>query len=184
MADWAMRRIGQTKLTMGIGDITKQKTDAIVNAANSSLRGGGGVDGAIHRVGGPSIKKECQEYVSEHGALPPGKAMWTHGGNLPARYVIHTVGPIYKSEEESPPILTSAYQESLRLAERLKISSLSFPSISTGAYGYPLDKAAPVALRAIIDYLREGSRLELVQLVCFAEDTFDAYKEALEKLVE
>lgn len=184
MADWAMRRIGQTKLTIGIGDITKQKTDAIVNAANSSLRGGGGVDGAIHRVGGPSIKEECQEYVSEHGALPPGKAMWTHGGSLPARYVIHTVGPIYKSEEESAPILTSAYQESLRLAERLKISSLSFPSISTGAYGYPLEAAAWVALRAIIDYLREGSSLELVQLVCFAKETFDAYKEALEKLVE
>ena len=184
MADWAMRRIGQTKLTIGIGDITKQKTDAIVNAANSSLRGGGGVDGAIHRVGGPSIKEECQEYVSEHGALPPGKAMWTHGGSLPARYVIHTVGPIYKSEEESAPILTSAYQESLKLAEELNLKSLSFPSISTGAYGYPLEKAARVALRAIIDYLREGSRLELVQLVCFAKDTFDAYKEALEKLVE
>ena len=184
MADWAMRRIGQTKLTIGIGDITKQKTDAIVNAANSSLRGGGGVDGAIHRVGGPSIKKECQEYVSEHGALPPGKAMWTHGGSLPARYVIHTVGPIYKSEEESAPILTSAYQESLKLAEELNLKSLSFPSISTGAYGYPLEAAAWVALRAIIDYLCKGSRLELVQLVCFAKDTFDAYKEALEKLVE
>ena len=184
MADWAMRRIGQTKLTIGIGDITKQKTDAIVNAANSSLRGGGGVDGAIHRVGGPSIKEECQEYVSEHGALPPGKAMWTHGGSLPARYVIHTVGPIYKSEEESAPILTSAYQESLKLAEELNLKSLSFPSISTGAYGYPLEAAAWVALRAIIDYLREGSRLELVQLVCFAKDTFDAYKEALKKLVE
>jgi len=184
MADWAMRRIGQTKLTIGIGDITKQKTDAIVNAANSSLRGGGGVDGAIHRVGGPSIKEECQEYVSEHGALPPGKAMWTHGGSLPARYVIHTVGPIYKSEEESAPILTSAYQESLKLAEELNLKSLSFPSISTGAYGYPLEAAARVALRAIIDYLREGSRLELVQLVCFAKDTFDAYKEALKKLVE
>jgi len=184
MADWAMRRIGQTKLTIGIGDITKQKTDAIVNAANSSLRGGGGVDGAIHRVGGPSIKEECQEYVSEHGALPPGKAMWTHGGSLPARYVIHTVGPIYKSEEESAPILTSAYQESLKLAEELNLKSLSFPSISTGAYGYPLEAAARVALRAIIDYLCKGSRLELVQLVCFAKDTFDAYKEALEKLVE
>lgn len=184
MADQVTSRIGQTRLVILIGDVTKQKTDAIVNAANSSLRGGGGVDGAIHRVGGPSINKECQEYVSEHGALPPGKAMWTHGGNLPARYVIHTVGPIYKSEEESAPILTSAYQESLRLAERLKVSSLSFPSISTGAYGYPLDKAARVALRAIIDYLREGSSLKLVQLVCFAKETFDAYKEALEKLVE
>jgi len=184
MADWAMRRIGQTKLTIGIGDITKQKTDAIVNAANSSLRGGGGVDGAIHRVGGPSIKEECQEYVSEHGALPPGKAMWTHGGSLPACYVIHTVGPIYKSEEESAPVLRSAYEESLKLAEELNLKSLSFPSISTGAYGYPLEAAAPVALRAIIDYLCEGSRLELVQLVCFAKDTFDAYKEALEKLIE
>ncbi|MCK4394647.1 O-acetyl-ADP-ribose deacetylase [Candidatus Bipolaricaulota bacterium] len=179
-----MRRFGRTELAIGIGDITKQKTDAIVNAANSSLRGGGGVDGAIHRVGGPTIDRECREYVSEHGALPPGKAMWTHGGNLPARYVIHTVGPIYRSKRESAPILRSAYEESLRLAERLKVSNLSFPSISTGVYGYPLEAAARVALGAIIDYLCEGSRLELVQLVCFTQETFDAYKEALEKLAE
>ncbi|GAI24281.1 unnamed protein product, partial [marine sediment metagenome] len=143
-----------------------------------------GVDGAIHRVGGPTIDKECQEYVSEHGALPPGKAMWTHGGNLPARYVIHTVGPIYKSEEGSAPVLRSAYEESLKLAEGLNLRSVSFPSISTGAYGYPLEAAARVALRAIIDYLREGASLKLVQLVCFAKEAFDAYKEASEKLVE
>jgi len=184
MADQVTSRIGQTKLVILIGDVTKQKTDAIVNAANSSLRGGGGVDGAIHRVGGPTIDKECQEYVSEHGALPPGKAMWTHGGNLPARYVIHTVGPIYKSEEGSAPVLRSAYEESLKLAEGLNLRSVSFPSISTGAYGYPLEAAARVALRAIIDYLREGASLKLVQLVCFAKEAFDAYKEASEKLVE
>lgn len=178
MADQVTSRIGQTKLVILIGDVTKQKTDAIVNAANSSLRGGGGVDGAIHRVGGPTIDKECQEYVSEHGALPPGKAMWTHGGNLPARYVIHTVGPIYKSEEGSAPVLRSAYEESLKLAEGLNLKSVSFPSISTGAYGYPVKEAARAALQAITEHLRDGSSLELIQIVCFTDSTLVAYEQA------
>lgn len=176
-------RVGRTDLIIRLGDITKQSTDAIVNAANSSLRGGGGVDGAIHRAGGPSILEGCQDYVREHGPLPPGRAMWTHGGNLPTRYVIHTVGPIYHNERDSAPILRSAYQESLRLAETLDVSSVSFPSISTGAYGYPLEKASRVALAAIIDFLQQGSTLKLVRVVCFNEGAFSAFKRSLEKLI-
>jgi O-acetyl-ADP-ribose deacetylase (regulator of RNase III) len=182
MDDLISRRIAETDLILCLGDITTQTTDAIVNAANSALCGGGGVDGAIHRAGGPSILKECQDYVRKHGPLPPGRAMWTSGGSLPARYVIHTVGPIYKSERESAPILKSAYVESLRLAETLQISSLSFPSISTGAYGYPVAAAARVALRAVVDHLREGSPLKQVQIVCFTTRVFGAFTRALENL--
>ncbi len=182
MTDRISKHIGQTQLVICAGNITRQATDAIVNAANSSLRGGGGVDGAIHRAGGPSILKECQDYIRAHGHLPPGKAMWTHGGNLSARYVIHTVGPIYKSEEESAPILKSAYLESLKVAERLRVRSVSFPSISTGAYGYPVEDAAQVAVQAICEHLRKGSCLELVQIVCFTSDAFATFEKALRKI--
>ena len=184
MADQVSQRIGETELVILTGDITKQTTDAIVNAANSSLRGGSGVDGAIHRAGGPTILKECQEYVRAHGALPPGKAMHTRGGNLAARYVIHTVGPIYRSDEESAPILKSAYQESLKAAETLGLRSLSFPSISTGAYGYPIDAAAQVALQAISEHVRGGTDLELIQIVCFTANAFSAFNAAMEELNE
>lgn len=175
--------VGKTELVICVGDIAQQTTDAIVNAANSSLRGGGGVDGAIHRAGGPGILSECQDYVRAHGQLPPGKAMWTHGGNLSACYVIHTVGPIYQNEEESAPILKSAYQESLKAAERLRVQSVSFPSISTGAYGYPVDSAARVALQVITDYLHTGTTLEFIQIVCFTAATFTAFATALQEFV-
>ena len=181
MADQLSQQIGKTELVILTGDITKQATDAIVNAANSSLRGGGGVDGAIHRAGGPTILKECQDYVRAHGALPPGKAMHTRGGNLAARYVIHTVGPIYRNDQESAPILKSAYQESLKVAETLGLRSISFPSISTGAYGYPVADAARVSLQAITEYLRGDTCLELVQIICFTADAFSAFKTALEE---
>jgi len=183
VTDRICEHVGQTELVICVGNITRQTTDAIVNAANSSLRGGGGVDGAIHRAGGPSLLKECQDYVRAHGQLPPGKAMWTRGGNLSARYVIHTVGPIYQSEEESAPILESAYLESLKLAERLRVRSVSFPSISTGAYGYPVDAAARVALQVIMNYLCTGAALEVVQIVCFTADTFIAFESALQGVV-
>ena len=183
MTEHIKQRIGQTDLVLCVGNITKQTTDVIVNAANSSLRGGGGVDGAIHRAGGESILKECQDYVREHGPLPPGRAMWTHGGRLTARYVIHTVGPIYRNDRESAPILKSAYQESLKLAEKLDVRSVSFPAISTGAYGYPEQAAARVALQAIIDYLSQGSSLELVQIVCFTKSAFSPFKAVLEELI-
>ncbi len=177
------RRIGGTRLVLRLGDITEEKTDAIVNAANPSLAGGGGVDGTIHRAGGPTILAECQAYVHERGPLPPGRAMWTRGGNLPARTVIHTVGPIYRNDRSSAPVLASAYTESLRLAEELNLKSVSFPSISTGAYGYPMEKAARVALATILEHLKAGSSLSLVQVVCFSEETFAAYRAALEGMI-
>ncbi|HDL85206.1 MAG TPA: O-acetyl-ADP-ribose deacetylase [Candidatus Acetothermia bacterium] len=174
------RRIAKTDLVVLRGDITTQDTDAIVNAANSGLRGGGGVDGAIHRAAGPVIDRECRAYVEEHGKLPPGRAMWTDGGNLPAKYVIHTVGPIYRSDEESEPVLRSAYRESLRLADNLAITSISFPAVSAGVYGYPLDKAARVAVTAVSDCLRQGeSSIRLVQMVCFSEASYAAFSRAL-----
>ncbi len=176
------RRIGGTDLVVLKGDITEQSTDAVVNAANSGLRGGGGVDGAIHRAAGPVIDEECRAYVRRHGKLPPGKAMWTHAGNLPAKYVIHTVGPVYRSDAESAPILESAYRESLLLAEELGLESISFPAISTGVYGYPLPKAAKVAVETIAEHLRAGSPLKLVQIVCFSDAAFAAFKESLERL--
>ena len=184
VTDRISRNVGQTELAICTGDITRQTTEAIVNAANSGLRGGGGVDGAIHRAAGPSILQECQDYVRANGPLPPGKAMWTHGGNLSARYVIHTVGPIYQNEETSAPILRCAYLESMKLAEELGGRSLSFPLISTGAYGYPVDAAARVALQAIVGFLRTGSTMELIQIVCFTADTFTACETALRGLVK
>ena len=177
----ARRHIAGTDLVILLGDITVQGTDAIVNAANSGLRGGGGVDGAIHRAAGPIIDRECRAHVAQHGKLPPGRAMWTHGGNLAARYIIHTVGPIYRSDEESEPVLRSAYQESLRMADGLALESISFPAISAGVYGYPLDKAARVAIEAITDYLQQGeSSLKLVQMVCFSNASYAAFSDALD----
>ncbi|MFC1847496.1 O-acetyl-ADP-ribose deacetylase, partial [Chloroflexota bacterium] len=142
--------INQAKLSIIQGDITVQATDAIVNAANSSLRGGGGVDGAIHRAGGPAILEECKKIVSSRGRLATGKAVITSGGNLKARFVIHTVGPVWHggSSHESE-LLSSAYRESLKIAAENNLSSISFPSISTGAYGYPVAEAANVAIRTV-----------------------------------
>ncbi len=174
--------VGRTALIVRQGDITRQHTDAIVNAANSGLRGGGGVDGAIHRAAGPVIDEECRAYVREHGPLPPGKAMWTHAGSLPARYVIHTVGPIYTNEAESAPVLASAYRESLRVADALGIKSVSFPAISTGVYRYPLPQAAQVAVSAIADYLRGATGLERVEIVCFTDRVFTAFRTAVNGL--
>jgi len=184
MGSLSKRRIGNSDLAVRLGDITLQDTDAIVNAANSRLRGGGGVDGAIHRAAGAdAIDRECRAYIAEYGPLPPGKAMWTSGENLRAKYVIHTVGPIYRNDMESKPILQNAYQESLRLAEDLKVRSVSFPAISAGVYGYPLDKAARVAIAAISDYLQQGSSsLTLVQMVCFTEVSYAAFNCALESI--
>jgi O-acetyl-ADP-ribose deacetylase (regulator of RNase III) len=175
--------IDKTELTVLVGDITEQAPDAIVNAANSSLHGGGGVDGAIHRAGGPTIHTECKAYVRKHGPLPPGKAMVTSGGNLKAQFVIHTVGPIYKSDTESAPILSSAYRESLRLAESMNLKSIAFPSISTGAYGYPLEKAAKIAAATIVDHLRCGAELTRVEIVCFNETSSEAYRKAFTEIV-
>jgi len=178
-------KINQAKLVIIQGDITKQDTDAIVNAANSSLMGGGGVDGAIHRAGGPVILEECKQIVARQGRLPTGKAVITTGGDLKARYVIHTVGPVWhggnKGEHE---LLASAYGESLKLAGENHLYSISFPSISTGAYGYPIDKASEVAIRAVIASLRESTTsVKEVVFVLFDSQTFRAYSSALNKIV-
>ena len=166
------------------GDITAQKVDAIVTAANSSLMGGGGVDGAIHRAGGPKILEECKAYVAEHGRLPTGRAMITTGGNLPAKYVIHTVGPIYNSSKgqgssSKEELLRNCYLNSLKLAAEKGLKTIAFPSISTGAYRYPLNEAAPIAVRAVKDFLREHPQIEEVSFVLFNDETYEAYRSAV-----
>jgi O-acetyl-ADP-ribose deacetylase (regulator of RNase III) len=160
------------------GDITNESTNAIVNAANSGLRGGGGVDGAIHRAGGPSIMKECRRI----GSCPTGQAVITTGGNLKAKYIIHTVGPIYKGGNKGEEnLLKNAYLNSLKLASKRRIKSISFPAISTGAYGYPIQKAAHIALKTIIDYLTEHTDIRLVRFILFDQNTFDIFTEELKK---
>jgi O-acetyl-ADP-ribose deacetylase (regulator of RNase III) len=168
---------------IGPADITKETTQAIVNAANSSLLGGGGVDGAIHRAGGPSILDECKRIVAKINRLPAGKAVLTTGGRLSAKYVIHTVGPIYRggnSGESST--LASCYRECLRLADDHAISSIAFPSISTGAYGYPIHEAAEVAIRAVAEMLPETTHVNLVRLVLFDTADLKTYIQAAERL--
>ncbi len=177
--------VNQAKLSVIQGDITQQATEAIVNAANSSLMGGGGVDGAIHRVGGPAILAECKQIVARQGRLPTGKAVITGGGSLKAKYVIHTVGPIwYGGNKGEPELLASAYRESLKLAAKNNLASVSFPSISTGAYGYPVEKAAPVALQTVISFLKEiTTAIKQVVFVLFDSSTFGAYSSALSEII-
>ena len=185
MAEPATEVINQAKLRIIQGDITEKATDAIVNAANSSLMGGGGVDGAIHRAGGPAILEECKQIVARQGRLPAGKAVITTAGNLKAGHVIHTVGPIWhgggRGEAE---LLASAYRESLKLAAENQLASIAFPSISTGAYGYPLDRAARVAIGTVAAFLRQGvTSLREVVFVLFDSQTLRAYTSALKEIV-
>ena len=165
------------------GDITGQEIDAIVNAANSSLAGGGGVDGAIHRQGGPAILEECRRIVAARGSLPAGQAVATTAGRLAARVVIHTVGPVWggghAGEAET---LASCYRESLRLADELGLESVAFPSISTGAYRYPVAQAARVALGAAREGLAEAARVRLVRFVLFDQATLRVYEAAARAL--
>jgi O-acetyl-ADP-ribose deacetylase (regulator of RNase III) len=178
--------IKQVKLRIIQGDITQQTTDAIVNAANSSLMGGGGVDGAIHRAGGPAILEECQQIVARQGRLPTGQAVMTTGGNLKAKYVIHTVGPIWHGGNSGEPeLLASAYHESLKLATENKLNSIAFPSISTGAYGYPVNQASKVAIDAVITFLSQSTTsLREVVFVLFDAQTLGAYTSALKEIGE
>jgi O-acetyl-ADP-ribose deacetylase (regulator of RNase III) len=176
--------VNKSKLTLVQGDITRQATDAIVNAANSSLMGGGGVDGAIHRAGGPAILEECRKIVARQGRLPTGKAVITTGGDLKARHVIHTVGPIWHGGNHGEPdLLASAYRESLTLAVTSSLKTISFPSISTGAYGYPVDSAAEVALQTVIKFLEKEVSLQEVVFVLFDNRTCEVYIEELERLL-
>ena len=173
-------KIGKSTLAIVEGDITKEETDAIVNAANSGLRGGGGVDGAIHRAGGPSILEECKKI----GHCPTGQAVITSGGNLLAKYVIHTVGPVWSGGNRNEAgLLKSAYLESLKIASKKGLKSVSFPAISTGAYGYPLNEAARIALKTAIEYLKEHQEVELVRFVLFGKPMLDVFAEQLKKLI-
>jgi O-acetyl-ADP-ribose deacetylase (regulator of RNase III) len=161
-----------------VGDITAEDVDAIVNAANSSLLGGGGVDGAIHRRGGPQILKECQELrkTRHPDGLPTGEAVITSGGNLPARYVIHTVGPIYgQNPAREAQLLAACYRNSLALARQYALSSIAFPSISTGAYGYPKPEAAKISSRAIKEFLDIEESISQVRLVFFHDEDARAF---------
>jgi O-acetyl-ADP-ribose deacetylase (regulator of RNase III) len=165
------------------GDITEQPVDAIVNAANSSLMGGGGVDGAIHRRGGPSILEACRRIRREdpryRDGLPPGEAVATEAGDLPARWVIHTVGPVYARERDPATLLARCHTESLRIAGGLGATSVAFPAISTGVYRYPVDLAAPVAVAAVRQHTPTANSVEVVRFVLFDADALAAFDAAL-----
>ncbi|RII00529.1 O-acetyl-ADP-ribose deacetylase [candidate division NPL-UPA2 bacterium Unc8] len=174
--------IGKTKLSLIQGDITQQNTEAIVNAANTSLLGGGGVDGAIHRVGGPQILKECKEIRARQGGCHTGKAVITGGGKLKARWVIHTVGPIWSGKNNDDNLLRNAYCNSLTLAEEKGIRAIAFPSISTGAYLFPLERAARVALTALNDFLKKPRCLEEVRFVLFSKEILKVYEDCWKEI--
>lgn len=158
------------------GDITQMEVDAIVNAANSSLMGGGGVDGAIHRAGGPSILEECRAIVNRQGRCPAGQAVITSGGNLPARFVIHTVGPVwYGGKNNEAELLADAYRNSLKLAVEYGVKTIAFPNISTGVYSFPKQKAAVLATQTVLGFLKENTQIEQVYFVCFDQENFEYY---------
>lgn len=171
-------KINGTTISLVKGDITLEETDAIVNAANSALAGGGGVDGAIHRAGGPAIMEECRKI----GGCPTGSAVITTGGKLKARHVIHTVGPIYNDGAHGEPdLLRSAYLSSLKLALEKGLKSISFPSISTGAYGYPVEEASEIAISTAIEFIRHNKGFDLIRFVLFSDKDLTTYSSALEK---
>jgi O-acetyl-ADP-ribose deacetylase (regulator of RNase III) len=166
------------KVELVKGDITEQPVDAVVNAANSSLMGGGGVDGAIHRKGGPPIKEECKNIRAEQypDGLPTGQAVATTGGSLPAKWVIHTVGPVYAKSQDRSDLLASCHTESLKVADDLGAETVAFPAISTGVYGYPLDEAAPVAIKAVTT---ANTKVREVRFVLFDDRSYSAFERAL-----
>jgi O-acetyl-ADP-ribose deacetylase len=170
----------QTQIELVRGDITRENTDAIVNAANSRLAGGAGVDGAIHRAGGPAIIAECRKI----GGCPTGQAVITTGGDLQARYVIHTVGPIYHGGGRGEAgLLASAYQNSLKLAVKNGLQSISFPAISCGIYSYPIHEAAYLALKTCVAFAGENTALQLIRHVLFDQQTFDIFAQEFKKLM-
>jgi len=178
------KKINKTKLSLIKGDITEQATDAIVNAANSGLMGGSGVDGAIHHAGGPAILEECKRIVHGIGRLPTGQAVITTGGNLPAQHVIHTVGPIWHSgKNKEPELLANAYRESLQVAVDNGLKTISFPSISTGAYRFPVALAAQIALQTVIDFLKSNDSLSEVRFVLYDDLTCNVYERTLQELI-
>lgn len=171
-----------TRLSSVQGDITEQSIDAIVNAANSRLAGGGGVDGAIHRAGGAVIAEQCRRWIEANGELPVGEAMVTDGGELPARLVIHTVGPVYAEHDEATAarLLARCYESSLDLARQHECAKVAFPSISTGVYGYPKHSAAEVAVSAVRHWAGCDGDVEQVVFVCFGAEDASIYAALLE----
>jgi O-acetyl-ADP-ribose deacetylase (regulator of RNase III) len=176
----AKTTIVRSTLEITQGDITLQDTEAIGNAANSALAGGGGVDGAIHRAGGPSIMAELK---ARYKGCPTGSAVITPGGNLKAKYVIHAVGPRYSGSTKDAELLAGAYRKSLELCSQHDIPSIAFPSISTGIYGYPVEEASRLALKTVADYLEKHQEIKLVRFVLFDSRTYQTYETALKELV-
>jgi len=178
--------VGKTKVRILRGDITEQDTDAVVNAANRSLMGGGGVDGAIHRKGGPKILEECKKIRETEWpeGLPTGKAVITTGGNLKARYVIHTVGPVWRGGSHGEPeLLAEAYRNSLKLAVSKGLKTIAFPAISTGAYGYPIEEASRIALRTVREFLEREDGLDEVVFVLFTGSSLKVYERAAREIL-
>ncbi|MDP9392937.1 MAG: O-acetyl-ADP-ribose deacetylase [Actinomycetota bacterium] len=171
-----------SRITLVQGDITAQEVDAVVNAANSSLLGGGGVDGAIHARGGPAVLEECRRLraTSHPHGLPAGQAVATGAGRLPARWVIHTVGPVHSRSEDRSETLAEAYRESLRVAEELGARTVAFPAVSAGAYGWPVDDAARIAVRTVAGH--PAGSVEEVRFVLFSRSTYDAFAAAVAAL--
>lgn len=162
------------------GDITKQKVDAIVNAANSSLMGGGGVDGAIHRAGGPAIMEECRQIIAWQGRCGTGEAVITTGGNLSVRFVIHTVGPVWHGgNSNEDELLENAYSNSLQLALENGVETIAFPNISTGVYGFPKERAAEIAVKTVTKFLAENEQIRKAYFVCFDQENYELYKAVL-----
>ncbi len=176
-----LTQMGSTEIRIVLGDITELAVDGIVNAANSELRGGGGVDGAIHRAGGPSILLECRQIA---GGCPTGSAVATTAGQLNAQRVLHTVGPIWQGGDQGEPEqLASAYRSSLELAAELGLRSLAFPSISTGVYGYPTERAAPTAVKTILSYIEAHPKaFDRIIFCLFGSDDYELYLQTLAAL--
>jgi len=171
------------KIFLVQGDITKQKVEAIVNAANTSLMGGGGVDGAIHRAGGPAILEDCRKIIAKQGSCKTGEAVITTAGNLPAKFVIHTVGPVWNNgKNNEAEKLANCYRNSLQLAFENKIESIAFPNISTGIYGYPKKDAAAIAIKTVWELLPNNPALPKVYFVCFDEENFSIYQNIIASL--
>lgn len=175
-------KINSTTLSLIKGDIIMEDTDAIVNAANSRLAGGGGVDGAIHRAGGPKIMDECRKI----GGCPTGSAVITTGGNLKAKYVIHTVGPVYRDgKNREAELLSRAYGKSLELAASKEIKSIALPSISTGAYGYPINEASEIALNTVMGFIKTAvAPLQIIRFVLFSDKDLKVYEETLRSIIK
>lgn len=172
--------VGDSVILVTVGDITELDTEAIVNAANSSLKGGGGVDGAIHKAGGPAILEECKKIIKKQGELPPGEAVITAGGNLKAKHVIHTVGPVWEDGNKGEPdVLRNCYVNSLKLAKENGLKTIAFPAISAGAYGYPPRDASKTALISIADFLQDEDYFEEVRCVLYDQEVYRIYLQTL-----